>query len=96
MGLECTSDVPEYKWAEFSAGGGAYIGMGEVSEESSLEAGSNAVICITVEDVVAAKAELEAQRVPVIGEIQEVPGKVKMILVQDPSGNFYNIVQKLS
>ena len=61
-----------------------------------MKAGSNAVICINVVDVVAAQAELASKNVRIIGDIQEVPGQVKMILVQDPSGNLYNVVEKLS
>jgi predicted enzyme related to lactoylglutathione lyase len=95
LGLELTADSPEYNWAEFSAQGGASIGMGEACKDTPMKAGSNAVMCINVEDIVAAKAELESKNVRVIGDIQEVPGHVKMILIQDPSGNLYNIVQKL-
>lgn len=96
LGLECTASSPEYNWAEFSAGDGAHIGMGEVCEDTPMKAGSNAVICINVADLLATKAELEAKNVTIIGDIQEVPGHVKMILIQDVSGNLYNIVQKLA
>lgn len=96
LGLECVSHAPEYNWAEFTAGGGAHIGMGEACPETPMKAGSNAVICINVQDLIATKAELEAKNVRIIGDIQEVPGHVKMILVQDASGNLYNVVQKLS
>jgi predicted enzyme related to lactoylglutathione lyase len=96
LGLKLEADSPEYNWAEFSAGDDTHIGMGESCDDTPIKAGNNAVICINVEDIVAAKSELESKNVRVLGDIVEVPGHVKMILIQDPSGNLYNIVQKLS
>jgi predicted enzyme related to lactoylglutathione lyase len=95
LGLTMVADSPEYNWAEFSAGDDTHIGMGESCEGTPIKAGSNAVICINVADIVETKKELESKNVRVIGDICEVPGHVKMILIQDPSGNYYNIVQKL-
>ncbi len=96
LGLKLEADSPEFNWAEFSAGDDTHIGMGVSCKDTPVKAGSNAVICINVSDVVAAKAELESKNVRILGDIQEVPGHVKMILIQDPSGNLYNIVEQLS
>jgi predicted enzyme related to lactoylglutathione lyase len=95
LGLTMVADSPEYNWAEFSAGDDTHIGIGEACKDTPMKAGSNAVICINVADIIAAKSELESKNVRILGDIQEVPGHVKMILIQDPSGNLYNIVQKL-
>lgn len=96
LGLKLEVDSPEFNWAEFSAGNGAHIGMGIASEDTPIKAGNNAVICINVSNIVTAKTELESKNVRILGDIQEVPGHVKMILIQDQSGNLYNIVEKLS
>lgn len=95
LGLTITAEAPEYDWAELTAGDGAHIGLAGHCDKSPIKAGSNAVICINVADVVATLQELKEKNVRIIGDIQEVPGHVKMILIQDPSGNYYNIVQKL-
>lgn len=96
LGMTLTADSPEHNWAELSTSEGTMrIGVGANCSSSPIKAGQNAVICINVDDVVAVKQELEAKNVPVIGDICEVPGHVKMILIQDSSGNYYNIVQKL-
>lgn len=96
LGLTLTSEAPEYNWAEFSAGNGAQIGVGSNCGQSPIKAGSNAVICINVQDVVATKKELEEKGVDIIGDIQEVPGHVKMLLIRDKSGNYYHIVEMLN
>lgn len=96
LGMKLEADSPESNWAEVSTGEGTVrIGIGANCKDSAVKAGQNAVICINVDDVVAVKKELEAKNVPVIGDICEVPGHVKMILIQDPSGNYYNLVQRL-
>lgn len=96
LGMTLQADSPEYQWAEVTAGNGVSIGISGCSENNPIQPGGNAVVCINVEDIVATKNELEAAGVRILGDITEVPGHVKMILIQDPSGNHFNIVQMLS
>ena len=55
----------------------------------------NAVLAMTVDDIVAAKKELEGKKVSCIGDIIEVPGYVKMATFADPDGNIFQLVQEL-
>ena len=55
----------------------------------------NAVLAMTVDDIVAAKKELEGKKVSFIGDIIEVPGYVKMATFADPDGNIFQLVQEL-
>ncbi len=94
LGMTLMADSPEHMWAEFTTPEGTFIGVSGNAEHSPVKPGGNAVICITVEDAVASKQELESKSVT-CGDIHEVPGHVKMFLIQDASGNYYHIVQKL-
>ena len=94
LGMTLMSDAPEHNWAEFSTPEGAMLGVAGSSDDCPIKPGDNAVLCITVEDAVATKEELEAKSVR-CWDIIEVPGHVKMFLIQDESGNYYHIVQKL-
>lgn len=55
IGLEQKDYAPEYKWAEFEGhAGGARLGICEASPECPIDAGGNAVVCFTVDDLDAA------------------------------------------
>jgi predicted enzyme related to lactoylglutathione lyase len=98
LGLNVTDDSTEYGWMELKAQEGDFLfGVGQCSEDfSPVKPGQNAVLTMTVEDIVAAKAELEAKQVNVVGDIVEVPGHVKMLFFTDADGNYYQLVQELS
>ena len=96
LGLEITSDSPEYGWLEFcGTDGGASLGVGQDSEESDLKAGQNAVITFTVENIEKTKADLIAKGVTIVGDIIEVPGHVKLLYIKDEDGNLFHLSQPL-
>jgi len=96
LGMTLTQDSPEHSWAEFCIPEQkTYLGVSGPSDNCPIKPGDNAVICITVENVVATKEELEAKGVR-CWDIVEVPEHVKMFLIQDESNNYYHIVQMLS
>ena len=97
LGLELRSEAEEYGWMEFvGKDGGAALGVGkECPESSDVKAGQNAVMTMTVDDIVACKKYLESKGVKFIGDIIEVPGHVKMALFADNDGNKFQIVQVL-
>jgi|DEB19_MinimDraft_3_1074340.scaffolds.fasta_scaffold49308_3 predicted enzyme related to lactoylglutathione lyase len=96
--LEVTADSQEHGWLEFKAADSSFLlGVGQVKpddENSPVMPGYNAVVTFTVDDIVAAKKELEAKEVDIY-DIVEVPGHVKMAFMQDPDGNVFQIVQML-
>ena len=99
LGLQVTNSAEEYGWLEVQGEeGGMILGIGQESKEKENETekpGSNAVVTMTVDDIVKEKAELEAKGVHFIDEILEVPGHVKMVTFVDPDGNKFQLVQEL-
>ena len=100
LGLTLNMSSPEHNWAELSSPSGAHIGICQedtsTESHSPIKAGGNAVICFTVADIEETKTELVEKGVELVGDIQEVPGHVKLLLIRDNSGNFYHIVQDLT
>lgn len=98
LGLSVTSHAPEFGWMEFAGkDGGLSLGTGMYSPEySDQKAGSNAVVCFNVDDIVATKAELEAKGVTFVDEIMEVPGHVKLVTFVDNDGNRFQLAEQLS
>lgn len=96
LGLEVFSGCDEYSWLELRGkDGGMILGVGGASEECGIKPGQNAVMTMTVDDLVAKKAELESKGVKFISDIQEVPHIVKMVMFVDLDGNKYQLVQNL-
>ena len=97
LGLQVMADNPEHGWLELSGFEGDFLlGVAQYSPHCEpIKAGHNAVVTMSVDDIVAAKKMLEAKNVKFIGEIIEIPGHVKMALFQDPDGNKFQLVQSL-
>jgi len=95
LGLEITSDNPEFGWMELAADNGVKIGVGKDSQGSELSPGENAIVTMRVEDIVKAKAYLESKDVAFHGEIIEVPTIIKMALFTDPDGNKFQLIELL-
>lgn len=95
LGLKISSIAEEYGWLELKAQeGDFFLGIGKDNAENIIKPGKNAVVTLTIDDVVAAKAELESKKIKV-GEIQEIPGHVKMAFFQDHDGNYFQLVEPL-
>ncbi len=93
LGLECTEHAEEYNWMEFKGEDGGYIGAGQPCGEG-MKAGVNASLSISVDNIEEAKAHLESHGVTV-GEINEIPGHVKLAPFKDEDGNEFFLAQKL-
>jgi len=74
---------------------GVRLGIAQHHSGMTLSPGHNAVITLTVEDLHEAKDEMIKKGVVCIGEIQEVPGHVRLQLVRDLDGNHLQLVQML-
>ncbi|MES2344576.1 MAG: VOC family protein [Chlamydiota bacterium] len=96
IGLELLEFCEEFNWAELKGkAGGACIGIAQMDEEG-FEAGENAFLTFSVDDLFLAKADVEQKGAKFIGEIEEVPGHVRMLMVVDLDGNRFQLVQKLA
>jgi len=97
LDLKISSDSAEYGWAELKGPQGATLGIAQENPQyGSEKAGHNAVLVFTVEDIVAAKKELEAKGVKFEGDIMEVPGHVKLATFIDLDGNKFQLAQELA
>lgn len=95
VGLELKEYHEKFAWAEFAGPGGAILGIGEEDSKASIKAGTNAVVTISVENLVKAKSHFVAEGAHLIGETIEIPGEVRMQTFLDIDGNMLQLVQKL-
>jgi predicted enzyme related to lactoylglutathione lyase len=96
IGLKLLELSEEFNWAELEGKeGGARLGIAQMDEEG-FEAGENAFLTFSVSDLLLAKTELEKKGAKFIGEVEEVPGHVRMLMVIDLDGNRFQLVQKLA
>jgi predicted enzyme related to lactoylglutathione lyase len=98
LGLTLKEETTEHGWIEVQGSeGGMYLGIGKYCPDYSKESkpGTNAVVTMTVDNIVATKKELEAKGVTFIDEIMEIAGHVKMVTFTDPDGNKFQLVEEL-
>lgn len=89
-------DSEHMGWAELGSpkGGGAILGIGRHSHHCPIPAGGNAVVTLTVPNIETATAEMKKKGATIVGEVQEIPGHVKMQLFVDQDGNHCQLVEK--
>ncbi len=91
LGFQEMFKVAEAGWAEVSTPAeGVTIGLNQGAEGTG-----GATPVFGVEDIDAARAELEANGVQFEGETIELPGMVKLATFLDPNGNSYMFAQSL-
>lgn len=97
LGLKISTNAPEYGWLELvGTEGGSPLGVGQENpQHGSLKAGTNAIISLSVDNLVQAKQELEAKGVIFFGDIIEISGEAKMIFFADPDGNKFLLVENI-
>lgn len=94
VGLKLMEFNEHYGWAELEGyAGGARLGIAQENPQENVRAGQNAVVTFTVANLEKAKAELVKKGSTCIGEVQEVPGHVKMQTVTDPDGNTFQLCE---
>lgn len=97
LGLKVHESSEEYGWLEVQGTqGGAFLGIAQASDKEEIQAGSNAVVTITVDNLIAAIEELKKKQVRFIGEVIEIPEQVKMMSFSDADGNRFQLVERLS
>lgn len=96
LGMTLLERTDEYKWAELRGSDGAMLGIHGPDGDCPLKPGHNAILTFSVDDIEKEFEKLKSDGVEVIGDIQEVPGHVKLLLFKDPSGNMAQLVQVLN
>jgi predicted enzyme related to lactoylglutathione lyase len=91
MRCELLYRVDAIGWCEMTTPiSGVTIGLSEVE---TVIAGGGATNVFEVEDIEVAKCHLDAEDVRQDGEIQHVPGLVKLLTFYDPDGNAFMFAQ---
>ncbi len=97
VGLKLLENNEKYGWAELGGEeGGARLGIAQQNDYCPIAAGLNAIVTLTVGDLAKAKSELAKKGAKSLGDVQEVPGHVKMQLFEDADGNKFQLVEELS
>ncbi|MEM8917776.1 MAG: VOC family protein [Pseudomonadota bacterium] len=85
LGFKLLYKAEEIAWAEMSTGLGAVnLGLGQVENVTE---GGGATPVWGVTDITASKAHLEQHDVKLDGDIQDIPGLVKLLTFYDIDGN---------
>ncbi len=91
LGLKKTLEIEG--WAEFShAQGAAAIGL---SKNPLPGQAAGATVVLKVEDLDKARQQLSARGVKFEGNVEEIPGVVRIATFRDPFGNRLQLVQAL-
>lgn len=82
-------------WAEFSHTGNGAAAIG-LSANSARTGQNGATVVLKVKDIERARRELVAGGVEFEGEVEEVPGIVRLAAFRDPFGNRLQLAQSLN
>ena len=96
LGLTLKEFHEEYGWAELEGKqGGSRIGLGQFRSDTNegIKPGQNAVMTFTVENLAAAIATLNKEGTNLIGPVQDIPGHVKLQMVEDADGNLFQLAE---
>lgn len=84
----------KHNWAELvGEEEGARLGIVQRNDHELIQAGQNAIVTLSVEDIQKARDDLLEKGVKVLGEITDIPGVVRLQLVQDLDGNHFQLVE---
>jgi predicted enzyme related to lactoylglutathione lyase len=93
LGFTLLYRADEIGWCEMTTHmAGVNVGL---SENQEVPQGGGATNVWGVTDIEAAKAQLDAHNVRQDGEIQHIPGLVKLLTFYDPDGNAMMLSQSL-
>jgi predicted enzyme related to lactoylglutathione lyase len=93
LGFSLLYRVDDIGWCELSTGvPGVNVGL---SQNETVSQGGGATNVWGVKDIVAAKQHLDTHGVKQDGDIQHIPGLVKLITFYDPDGNAMMLSESL-
>lgn len=96
VGMKLEELNEKFGWAELSgAEGGARLGIAQANDYEKIKPGQNAIVTLSVENLAASMENLIQKGATVVGDMMEVPGVVKMQMIQDHDGNHFQLVESL-
>lgn len=98
VGLQLDVLEEQMGWAELHGkNGGGRLGIAQMSGHGEpIAPGQNAIVTFTVSHLEKALEEMKKKGAKLLGDIQEIPGHVKLQTVQDKDGNHFQMCQLLS
>ena len=97
VGLNLLKMNEQYGWAELQGpDGGAMLGISAEQAGNPYKAGQNACLTLTVDDLEKTRDSFLQKGAKFIGDIQEVPGHVRLLMGIDGDGNHFQLAQMLS
>lgn len=95
LGFTIETMAEKFGWAELKGPDGCLLGIARENEQYNVKAGTNAVATITVDDIETARSNLLKNKVTLDGDVQVVPGHVKLQTFSDTDGNTFQLCQEL-
>jgi predicted enzyme related to lactoylglutathione lyase len=97
VGMKLMEKNEEFGWAELMGkDGGSILGIAQERKEEVIQAGKNAVVTFTVDNLEKTKENYKKHGVKLIGETLEIPGHVKMQTFADGDGNLFQIAELIN
>lgn len=95
VGLELREYNRNFGWAELAGPEGGLLGLAQENPMDHAKAGTNAVVTVSVEDLLLAINQFKEKGVHLVGDVIEIEGHVKMQTFMDCDGNTLQLVQTL-
>jgi predicted enzyme related to lactoylglutathione lyase len=96
LGFKLLNEALEWNWLELQGHeGGMKLGIAGKDPHCPILPGQNAIVTIVVDNIEEAIKELKKKNVTLVGDIQEVPGHVKMQSFIDQDHNNFQLVEKI-
>jgi len=92
LGFQLKNYDPSNRWAELVGSEGGTLGISEENAQFSWEAGSNAIVVMSVENIEISRNELSAKGVILIGDIVDLPD-AKIQSFMDLDGNLMQLIE---
>lgn len=92
LGLKPVFEMPG--WAEFSHAGNGAAAIG-LSANPASAGQKGATVVLKVDDIEQARQRLAQRGVKFDGEVEEIPGIVRLVSFRDPFGNLLQLAQPL-
>lgn len=93
LGFSVDDFNEQFGWAQLKAEDGSTIGVIQENPFIRVEGGGNAIVSLLTDDVEKAREELVKKNVNLIGDILNVPGKVKLQFFKDEDGNTFQFTE---
>ena len=93
LGFSVDDFNEQFGWAQLKAEDGTTIGVVQENPFIRVEGGGNAIVSLLTVDIEKTRDELVKKNVNLIGDILNIPGKVKLQFFKDDDGNTFQFTE---